>query len=157
MVQADVEYLTQQLRKAVPLSSIQVIPNGTAAVLLTGFVGRAEDINVAQAVATSLGFNVINGLRLNGVQQVQLDVVIARVDRIKGRAFGFNFIGNARQNIFGSTPGSILNTLAGNQVGRPSPVLQPTQFGQIIDIEPAASTIFGGIIGNAGGFIGFLQ
>src|SRR5262245_24902033 len=101
IVQADVEYLTSQLRRAVPLSNINVIPNGTNSVILTGFVHRAEDIPVAQAVATSVGFTVINGLRLNGVQQVQLDVVIARVSRNKGRFFGFNFLGNTRQTLFG--------------------------------------------------------
>src|SRR5205814_470025 len=104
LVQADVEYLQAQLRRAVPISSIQAIPNGASSVVLAGYVGRAEDITVVQAVASSIGFQVINGLRLNGVQQVQLDVVIARVRRTKGRDFGFNFIGTARQNIFGSTP-----------------------------------------------------
>ena len=44
------------------------------------------------------GFTVINGVRVDGVQQVQLDVVIARVDRTKGRNFGFNFLINARND-----------------------------------------------------------
>lgn len=157
LVQADVEYLHSQLRRAVPLSSIQVNPIGTNSVVLSGFVGRAEDINVAQAVATSLGFQVINGLRLTGVQQVQLDVVIARVRRTKGRDFGFNFIGNARQNIFGAQPGNIVPTLPNALIGTPSPFLQPTQFGPIINQPPGSSALFGGIIGNAAGFIGFLQ
>lgn len=157
VVQADTEYLSQQLRRAVPVSSIQVIPNGTSSVILTGYVGRAEDIQVANAVATSVGFNVINGLRLNGVQQVQLDVVIAQVRRIKGRDFGFNFIGNARQNIFGSLPGDLL-TLA-EPAGVISNALSPTQFGQAIRALPTGGTgtLFGGIISNSGGFLGFLQ
>src|SRR5262245_54792870 len=74
VVQADVEYLTKQLHCAVPMSNICVIPNGTSSVILTGYVMRAEDIRVAEAVARDVGFQVINGLRLNGVQQVQLDV-----------------------------------------------------------------------------------
>jgi pilus assembly protein CpaC len=156
VVQADVEYLQAQLRRVVPISSIQVIPSGSRTVILAGYVGRAEDISVVQAVARSMGFEVINGLRLNGVQQVQLDVVIARVNRNKNRSFGFNFIGNARQTIFGSTPGNILPVA--NFVGVPSAILQPTQFGQIINTIPGTTAdIFGGIIGNAAGFIGFLQ
>jgi pilus assembly protein CpaC len=158
VVQADVEYLQAQLRRVVPVSSIQVIPSGSRTVILAGYVGRAEDISVVQAVARSLGFEVINGLRLNGVQQVQLDVVIARVRRDKVRDFGFNFVGNARQNIFGSTPGGILPV--NDFVGVPSAILQPTQFGQVIRTFPAAAganSVFGGIIGNAGGFIGFLR
>jgi pilus assembly protein CpaC len=157
VVQADTEYLTQQLKRAVPVSSIQVIPNGTNSVVLTGYVGRAEDIQVANAVATSVGFNVINGLRLNGVQQVQLDVVIAQVRRTRGRDFGFNFFGNARQTILGSLPGSLITPQ--NAVGVPSGTLSPTQFGQAINAFPtgATGTLFGGIISNSGGFLFFLQ
>ena len=94
VVQADVEYLTSQLRRAVPLSNVDVIPNGTNSVILTGYTSRAEDIQVLQQVAQSAGFTVINGVRVNGVQQVQLDVVIARVARNKGRNFGINFLIN---------------------------------------------------------------
>src|SRR5262249_55282748 len=90
VVQADVEYLTGQLRKAIPISGINIIPNGTNSVILTGFVSRAEDIATAGQVVASAGFTAINGLRLNGVQQVQLDVVVARVRRTKARNFGFN-------------------------------------------------------------------
>ncbi len=158
VVQADTEYLVSQLRKAVPTSSIQVIPNGTNSVILTGYVGRAEDIQVAQAVCTGIGFNVVNGLRLNGVQQVQLDVVIAQVRRTKDRDFGFNFLTNARQTVFGSIPGDLI-PLQQPGVGVVSTILQPTQFGQALRALPSGSTgtLFGGIIGNAGGFLGFLQ
>src|SRR4051812_328255 len=67
VVQADVEHLTAQLRRAVPLAQINVTPIGNASVALSGYVQRAEDISVAAAIAQSSGFTVINGLRLNGV------------------------------------------------------------------------------------------
>jgi pilus assembly protein CpaC len=156
IVQADVEYLTSQLRRAVPLSNVDVIPNGTNSVILTGYTNRAEDIAVLQQVATSVGFTVINGVRLNGVQQVQLDVVIARVNRNKGRNFGFNFFLNGRNGIFGQTTGN-LATLGG-PIGVPSGALQPAQFGQILNATPGGNTnLFGGVIGNNQGFLGFLQ
>src|SRR5262249_55231989 len=44
-VQADVEYVTAQVRQAVPLGNIQVVPNGTNSVILTGYINRAEDAN----------------------------------------------------------------------------------------------------------------
>jgi pilus assembly protein CpaC len=154
VVQADIEYLSAQIRRAVPLSGINVIPNGTNSVILTGYVQRAEDIAVAQAVAQSVGFVVINGLRLNGVQQVQLDVVVARVNRSKGRDFGFNFLTNARQTLFGSTIGNLITAGA---VGVPGTTLQPTQFGQVITATPGSANLFGGVIGSKGGFLGFLQ
>jgi pilus assembly protein CpaC len=156
LVQADVEYLAAQLRKAVPTANISVIPNGTTTVVLTGYVYRAEDTAVLRAIAQSLGFQVIDGMRLNGVQQVQLDVVVALVERSKGRNFGFNFLANTRQTILGSTVGNLIPT-TGVTVGVPASLLQPTQFGQIISSNPGTSNLFGGVIGNASGFLGFLQ
>jgi pilus assembly protein CpaC len=120
-------------------------------------VHRAEDVTVAQAVAASVGFQPINGLRLSGVQQVQLDVVIARVRRTKGRNFGFNFLLNTRQTLVGSGIGGLLPTLSQGVVGVPGTVLQPTQFGQINAIAPGNANLFGGVIGNAAGFQAFLQ
>jgi pilus assembly protein CpaC len=156
-VQADVEYLTAQLRKAIPLGQINVIPNGTKAAILTGYVQRAEDTIVAQAVAHSMGFDTITALRLNGVQQVQLDVVVALVRRSKGRNFGFNFLINGKHPIFGSTVGNLI-PISGNPVGLPSSTLEPTVLGtQIINAAPGTTNIFGGIINNHSGFLGFLQ
>jgi pilus assembly protein CpaC len=155
VVQADVEYLAAQLRKAIPTANVTPIPNGTTTVVLTGFVQRAEDVAVLKAITQSLGFQVIDGMRLNGVQQVQLDVVIARVERSKGRNFGFNFLTNTRQTLFGSTVGNLLPTPA--PVGVPGALLQPTQFGQVITSAPGQANLFGGVIGNATGFLGFLQ
>jgi pilus assembly protein CpaC len=155
LVQADVEYLNRQLRCAVPLSQIKVIPNGTNTVILNGFVHRAEDIQVAQAVAQSVGWSVINGLRLNGVQQVQLDVVIALVRRSKGRDFGFNFLQNSRHQISGSTVGNLIPPLGA--IGAGSGQLGPTNFGQTLSAPPGQSNLFLGIIGNHAGFLAFLQ
>lgn len=157
VVQADVENLTVQLRRAVPMAQINVIPVGNASVVLSGYVQRAEDISVAAAIAQSSGFSVINGLRLNGVQQVQLDVVIALVRRTKGRSFGFNFIQNSRRQIFGSTIGNILQGVQQQPVGVPSAVLQPTTFGPVINAFPNTGNLFGGLISTNSGFLGFLQ
>ncbi len=154
-VQADIEYLTAQIRRAVPLSNINVIPNGTKGVIITGDVHRAEDIAVILAIGQSGGFQVINGMRLNGVQQVQLDVVIALVDRSKARAFGFNFLTNARQTIFGSSIGNLIPAVG--SVGVPSSVLQPSTFGQALNSLPGSANLFGGVIGNASGFLAFLE
>src|SRR5205085_4487606 len=131
------------------------IPNGTSTVILSGFVHRAEDTQVAQAVAQSMGWTVINGLRLNGVQQVQLDVVIALVRRSKGRDFGFNFLQNSRHQILGSTIGNLIPPLG--TIGAGSGQLSPTNFGQTLSSAPGSANLFGGIIGNHAGFLAFLQ
>jgi pilus assembly protein CpaC len=154
-VQADIEYLKCQLRRAVPHGDICAIPNGTNTVILTGFINRAEDIQVALLVTQSAGFQPINALRVSGVQQVQLDVVIARVARSKTRDFGFNFLQNSSNQIFGSTVGSLIPALG--PVGVPSGQLQPMRYGPIINSPPGAANIFSGIIGPHSGFLGFLQ
>ncbi len=62
--QPDIDYLNAQLRRAVPLANITAIPNGTNSVILTGFVSRADDIAVANAVAQSVVFTPIISLRV---------------------------------------------------------------------------------------------
>jgi pilus assembly protein CpaC len=153
VVHADVEYLTCQVRRAVPLSQISVVPNGANSVILTGYVHRAEDSSVALAVAQSLGFQVINALRLNGVQQVQLDVVVALVRRSKGRNFGFNFLISGRKPIFGSDVGNLI-PISNSPIGVGSAVLGANG---VVSSAPNQANLFGGIIDNHFGFLGFLQ
>ena len=45
IVQADVEYLRTQLRRAVPTANVTPIPTSNNAVILTGTVTRAEDVD----------------------------------------------------------------------------------------------------------------
>ncbi|MFQ3594044.1 MAG: hypothetical protein SNJ82_12765, partial [Gemmataceae bacterium] len=149
-VEMDVEYLYAQLRKALPTVGINIIPNGENSLILTGYVSRAEDIPLAEAIVrnayvrlmdidpeqqpggqpgaqpggqagtgatTRTTVQIINGLRLNGVQQVQLDVVVARVNRTKARNFGLNFLQNSRRQIAGSTVGGILGNAQQLQLG----------------------------------------
>ncbi len=153
-VQADVEYLRSQLRLTLPLNNIQIIPNGTNSVVLLGYVSRVEEIQMATAIARGIGFEVIaGGLRTSGVQQVQLDVVVARVARGKTRDFGFNFLQNSRNQLFGSTIGGIIPQPA--TIGATG--ITPTRFGQTLASSPGAANLFGGILGPNSGFLGFLQ
>jgi pilus assembly protein CpaC len=135
-------------------------------VILTGYVNRAEDIRLAEQITQTAGFTVINGLRLNGVQQVQLDVVVARVNRTKARNFGFNFLQNSRRQIAGSTIGGILGNAQALQVGAGGGgggggqmgILSPTQAaGQALAGVAGNANIVGGILSNNAGFIAFLQ
>jgi pilus assembly protein CpaC len=157
IVQADVEYLTAAIRRAVPLGQIQVIPNGVNSVVLAGFINRAEDGPIALAVAQSVGFTAINALRVSGVQQVQLDVCVARVVRDKARNFGFNFLQNSPNEFVGSTVGALI-PVQNLPVGATSSTVGPTSIaGQTISSPPGNSNIFFGIIGRRSGFLGFLQ
>src|SRR5256885_419343 len=54
---------------------------------------RREGVPLAMQAAAGVvgGVQVVNAIRVGGVQQVQLDVVVALVDRNMGRTFGFTF------------------------------------------------------------------
>ncbi|MCE9530661.1 MAG: hypothetical protein K8T89_05960 [Planctomycetes bacterium] len=112
VVQTDIDLLRNILKRAVPTANVEVIPFGNG-VVITGNVARAEDVDTVLRVAgTVLGSgaaNVVNAMTVGGVQQVQLDVTVARVDRTKTRQRGFSFI-------FGGTTvsaGSVLGGLTG--------------------------------------------
>src|SRR5262249_10709977 len=80
IVQLDVELLRNLLKRAVPTANIDVIPAANNTVILRGSVARAEDIDVVLRIANSVVLGpdrVINAMHVDGVQQVQLCVVIA--------------------------------------------------------------------------------
>ena len=94
IVQRDIENLKTQLRRAVPTGSILPTPINESTVILNGTVSRASDTTVVQQVAEGLGFRVINNVTVGGVQQVQLDVVVAIVSRDEFRSMAFDFLAN---------------------------------------------------------------
>jgi pilus assembly protein CpaC len=125
-------------------------------------------MRIAQSVALD-PTRVINGLRVAGVMQVQLDVVIARVARDEFRQFGFNFVFSGTNSIFGSTPGQIspfnrIGTTAAviggggglaTGQGTPGVVLQGGQIGADPTTGPA--NLFLGIFAPGSSFLSLLQ
>jgi pilus assembly protein CpaC len=159
VVQLDVEYLKSLLKRAVPTANIDPIPGANNTIVLNGTVPRAEDIEVALRIAQSIVLGpdrVINHLRVDGVQQVQLCVTVAAVSRQEFRAMAFNFLYSGRDVFFGSTVGqAVINPTSiglggvlssgGAAIGSPGvPGGQPVNA-------------FFGVIGNGATFLGFLQ
>src|SRR5262245_7969946 len=127
VVQLDTTYIKQIIRQSVPLSNVEVIAALNRTVILTGWVARAEDVDtvmrVAQGVVGTVGAsgpnvaapgaagggvsNVINALKVGGVQQVQLDVVVASVNRTEARKRGVNFSVNGQTVSLGSILGDL--------------------------------------------------
>lgn len=94
-------YLESTIRKTYPTVTVGVlVPNSQTAVL-TGYVDRAELVEPIQQLVR--GFlaartgappdtvQVVNSIRVTGVQQVQLKVIIAEVNRTKLRALGLDY------------------------------------------------------------------
>lgn len=100
---------------------------------------------------------VINALRVAGVQQVQLDVVVAQVSRTEFRQLGFNFLSSRNSSFIGST----LNGLAAQPTALGN-VASGTAQGSILAAQGfVASTtspnIPFGVLNSNSGFLGFLQ
>jgi len=151
VVEQNLEFLRRVLSKAAPTANIEVVQSTGSTLVLTGTVAQAADIDIImRAAAGTVGKdNIVNAMRIGGVQQVQLDVVIARVARSEARTLGFNFFTNGNKYFFGSTV---------------SPDAGPGQGGSLTNsVGSFASSLVGpptlalGIINNHGAFLGLLE
>ncbi len=157
IVQLDVEYLRTQLRRAVPTANIVPIPFSGNGVMLTGNVARAEDVDVIMRVAQAVGgLQIINALRVGGVQQVQLDCVIAQVSRNDFRSMAFNFLADSTHQFIGSTIGQAVVEPATIGVGGIFSIF-PALIGSPGAPNGQNTNFLYGIINNQHGFLGFLQ
>src|SRR6185437_13991340 len=138
IVQADIEYLRTQMKRAVPTANVQTIPTSNNTVILSGTVSRAEDVAIIRGLVQSVGFTYIDAMRVGGVQQVQLDVIVVQVSRTDLRTMAFNFLANSRNFFFGSTVGQAVN----NPIGVGTVGLAPAFNGQTLTGIPGAPNGF---------------
>jgi pilus assembly protein CpaC len=159
--------LLDLIRKIAPTAVVQVTVAKNS-VILTGVV---TDIDMAQRVmeaargifappsAIAIGgpqggtpvsaVTIYNGMRIGGVQQVQLEVVVAVVNRSRLRQMDFSFIRNSSNYVLNSTlnsPLAFANSLA-------------TAAGSAATLQPNVNTptnLSFGILGNRDSFTGFL-
>jgi pilus assembly protein CpaC len=155
VVQPDVEHLRNVLRQTVPTANVQLTPASENTIVMSGTASHAEDIDVLVKTAQSLGFQVINTMRVGGVMQVQLDVVMANVSRSELRRMAFDFIEAGQHHIFTSTVGGALTLpsagLEGSLLG--NPIIRNT-VGQT---QGAFANGFLGVFNDEQAFFGFLQ
>jgi pilus assembly protein CpaC len=113
-VEFDVEYLRNVLQRTVPSANINLTAVGGGgtggAVVIAGDAGPAENVNLIMRIAESMvgQSRVINAMRVNGIQQVQLDVVVALVSRSEARRMAFDFWdGGLHHDLVSNTGGAI--------------------------------------------------
>ena len=113
LVRGDVRHLESYLKKYYPNDAVQV-EEIKGAILLSGWVTRPEHINEIVAISEQFYPNVLNHMRIGGVQQVMLKATVMEVNRSKLRQFGMNFGLIGSDSYFLSTPGPItpINGLA---------------------------------------------
>ena len=207
----DLDYLKKVIKNAVPNSNIQVIPVTKDAVILSGYVSRAEDIGMILAIAGNIvdptlfdalsqssstqtnnpgqtnptgavpgnmptdpnaaattqpaqaaprtSQKVINALRVAGVQQVQLDVVVAQVSRSEFRQLGFNFLSSRNSSFIGSTLNGLATQPTAMGAGLASGASQGSTLAAngFVSSATAAANIPFGVLNSNSGFLGFLQ
>ena len=207
----DLDYLKKVIKNAVPNSNIQVIPVTKDAVILSGYVSRAEDIGMILAIAGNIvdptlfdalsqssttqtnnpgqtnptgavpgnmptdpnaaattqpaqaaprtSQKVINALRVAGVQQVQLDVVVAQVSRSEFRQLGFNFLSSRNSSFIGSTLTGLAAQPTAVGTGLASGASQGSTLAAngFVSSATAAANIPFGVLNSNSGFLGFLQ
>ncbi|MDY3554971.1 hypothetical protein R5W24_004103 [Gemmata sp. JC717] len=95
VVKPDLAQLRKLIRDTVPTASVTVEPGLGNVIVLSGYVTSPSDADIVQRLANSAvggaNANVINAVQIGGVQQVQIDVVVASVDRNQLRSRGFDF------------------------------------------------------------------
>lgn len=103
----DTQELTMHLKAAFPHASLKVVPIG-GSVLISGYVDRAEDVDLIIRIASEFYPNVINKISVSGVQQVLLHVKVIEISRTKLRKLGFDFSQIVASANFTSTAAGII-------------------------------------------------
>jgi len=104
LVQPDLNLLRGLIKRHVPTAAVDVSPGVGNVIIMSGYVASPQDADIVERLAiTAVGNvqNVINAVQVGGGQQVQIDVVVASVDRNLLRQRGFDFA--ARGASFGLT------------------------------------------------------
>lgn len=83
------------IRQAVPTAVVDVLPSGPKSVLVLGTVHATADVQpILEIVRGAFGgptVSVVNYMRVGGVQQVSLEVVVALVNRSELRQMAFSW------------------------------------------------------------------
>ena len=148
-----------------PLSSVDVTAAGDRMLVLGGSVESPADVDgILQLVKSFVGDRgeVVNGIQVSGVMQVQLEVVIARIDRAELRRLGLNFqyagtggyAGSSIGNIGGVTP--IASSVANNAAAAEGNAFQSVG-GSAASVVTPASTVFFGVTNDLHQFMSQIE
>lgn len=105
-VTGDVRHLQAFLNRLFPHSSIEAVAIGDT-VVLRGWVAQPEHITQMREIAERFYTNVLDHMKVGGVQQVLLKVRVMEVQRSKIRRFGFNFTYQNSDSASAFTPGGL--------------------------------------------------
>jgi pilus assembly protein CpaC len=117
IVQPDLNLLRALIRRTVPTAQIDVQPGIGNVIIISGYVTSPQDADTVNRLAISAvggGVNnVINAVQVGGGQHVQIDLVVASVDRNMLRSRGFDFFVGGQTVNFASIVSGLLTPTTG--------------------------------------------
>jgi len=121
-ITGDVRHLQAHIHKLFPKASVEAVEVGDA-VVLRGWVTHPEHITELVEVAQQFYPEVLNQIKVGGVQQVQLHVRVMEIQRTKVRRLGMNFLFIGNNGYLASTVGSLTPIQSLTTSGGSSPSL----------------------------------
>src|SRR5262249_3362931 len=126
------------IRRTVPTANVEVTPGLGNVVILSGYVTSPQDADIIARLANSQvggnNANVINAIQIGGVQQVEIQVVVASVDRSEVRNRGTDFVVSGTTFQLNSIVSGLISPPPlgglGTQTGTISPIAN-IQFGVV--------------------------
>jgi pilus assembly protein CpaC len=146
-----VKEMRDLIARSIPTASVNVTSTDSgASIILTGTVLTTNDVRTIQQLAGAIGGNVVNQVQLGGVQQVQLEVIVALVNRSEARnmAFSWNLNGN---NFF------VSSLLGGPFTVGTAFAQSPSATTASLLSAPGGANLPFGVLNSNGSFMGFLQ
>ncbi|HVK18149.1 MAG TPA: hypothetical protein VM533_14490, partial [Fimbriiglobus sp.] len=119
----DLTLLRALIRRTVPTAAVDVQPGIGNVIILSGYVTSPQDAEtITRLAGSAVGNpnNLINAVQVGGGQQVQIDVVVASVDRSLIRERGFDFFAGGTTVNFGSLVSGLITGGVGTGVATPS-------------------------------------
>ena len=105
---ADAREVEGVLANQLPMATLKVMPVGDSAIV-SGFVTSANDVDTAVAIVEQFYNQVVNNIRVVGVQQVLLHTRIMEVSRTKLRDLGIDFSIIDSGNFLANAPGDLID------------------------------------------------
>ncbi|HKI31916.1 MAG TPA: hypothetical protein VKA46_08605 [Gemmataceae bacterium] len=155
--------LRERVKRQFPQANVSITAVGDNLMLLEGTVDSPAEVEPIYKFLRSFtgGGEVINGLKVTGVQQVQLQVCIATVDRTALRNLGVNFLRSEVGNIEVLQTGNLAGVPTINARGGATPnasnVFSNFAGGSTGAVLPPESTFVYGLTGMGTAFFAFIE
>ncbi|GBD37094.1 Type II secretion system protein D [bacterium HR36] len=152
-VEPDLQFIRQAVAKQFRRANVEITQGPDRTLIVGGTVDSAEDIDplIRFLEGYAGAGRVTNNLRVVGPHMVQLEVIVAKVDRTELRRFGFNFLWSDQADYFGNTIGTLINPQTINLRGGVG------TFAADRPIFDAATNILYGITDASSAFLGFVE